>query len=127
MIDGQLPAYERVIPSGNDKDVEFERDRLTSAIKRVALLSNERSRAVKVEIDKGKAEVTSSSSDPERLRSGETRRALTDTGRTAVGKRPGTTARQSFLTLGGALATRSSNFAGQHRVGRGRRNVRRTE
>ena len=63
MIDGQFPAYERVIPSGNDKDVEFERDRLTSAIKRVALLSNERSRAVKVEIDKGKAEVTSSSSE----------------------------------------------------------------
>ena len=63
MIDGQFPAYERVIPSGNDKNVEFERDQLTSAIKRVALLSNERSRAVKVEIDKGKAEVTSSSSE----------------------------------------------------------------
>jgi DNA polymerase-3 subunit beta len=63
MIDGQFPAYERVIPSGNDKDVEFERDRLTSAVKRVALLSNERSRAVKVEIDKGKAEFTSSSSE----------------------------------------------------------------
>jgi DNA polymerase-3 subunit beta len=63
MIDGQFPAYERVIPTGNDKDVEFERDRLTSAVKRVALLSNERSRAVKVEIAKGKAEVTSSSSE----------------------------------------------------------------
>ena len=63
MIDGQFPAYERVIPTGNDKDIEFERDRLTSAIKRVALLSNERSRAVKVEISKGKAEVTSSSSE----------------------------------------------------------------
>jgi DNA polymerase-3 subunit beta len=63
MIDGQFPAYERVIPTGNDKDVEFERDRLTSAVKRVALLSNERSRAVKVEINKGKAEVTSSSSE----------------------------------------------------------------
>ena len=47
-IDGQFPAYERVIPKGNDKRVEFERDRLTSAIKRVALLSNERSRAVKL-------------------------------------------------------------------------------
>jgi DNA polymerase-3 subunit beta len=63
MIDGQFPAYERVIPKGNDKLIEFERDRLTSAVKRVALLSNERSRAVKVEIDKGKVEVTSSSSE----------------------------------------------------------------
>ena len=60
-IDGQFPAYERVIPRGNDKRVEFERDRLTNAIKRVALLSNERSRAVKLAIDKGKVEVTSSS------------------------------------------------------------------
>jgi len=63
MIDGQFPAYERVIPKGNDKDIEFERERLTNAVRRVALLSNERSRAVKFEIDKGKVEVTSSSSE----------------------------------------------------------------
>jgi DNA polymerase-3 subunit beta len=63
MIDGQFPAYERVIPKGNDKHIEFDRERLTSAVRRVALLSNERSRAVKFEIDKGKVEVTSSSSE----------------------------------------------------------------
>src|SRR5687767_1833517 len=63
MIDGQFPAYERVIPKGNDKVLEFERERLTNAVKRVALLSNERSRAVKFEINKGKVEVTSSSSE----------------------------------------------------------------
>ena len=63
MIDGQFPAYERVIPKGNDKRIEFERDRLTSAVRRVALLSNERSRAVKFQIDAGKVDVTSSSPD----------------------------------------------------------------
>ena len=63
VIDGQFPAYERVIPKGNDKDIEFDRDRLTSAVKRVALLSNERSRAVKFEIEAGKVDVTSSSSE----------------------------------------------------------------
>jgi DNA polymerase-3 subunit beta len=63
MIDGQFPAYERVIPKGNDKHIEFERDRLTNAVKRVALLSNERSRAVKIQIDKGKVDVTSSTPD----------------------------------------------------------------
>jgi DNA polymerase-3 subunit beta len=63
MIDGQFPAYERVIPKGNDKHIEFERDRLTNAVRRVALLSNERSRAVKFQIDKGKVDVTSSSPD----------------------------------------------------------------
>ena len=61
MIDGQFPAYERVIPKGNDKHIEFERDRLTNAVKRVALMSNERSRAVKFQIEEGKVDVTSSS------------------------------------------------------------------
>jgi DNA polymerase-3 subunit beta len=61
MIDGQFPAFERVIPKSNDKRVEFDRDRLTNAVKRVALLSNERSRAVKFQIDKGKVEIASSS------------------------------------------------------------------
>ncbi len=61
VIDGQFPAYDRVIPKGNDKSIEFDRDRITNAVRRVALLSNERSRAVKFQIEKGKVEVTSSS------------------------------------------------------------------
>ena len=61
VLDAQFPAYERVIPKGNDKRVEFERDRLTSAIKRVALLSSERSRAVKLQIDAGGVEISSNS------------------------------------------------------------------
>ena len=59
MIDGQFPAYERVIPKNNDKRVEFERDRFQSAIRRVALLSNERSRAVKFSIESGRVEIAS--------------------------------------------------------------------
>jgi DNA polymerase-3 subunit beta len=59
MIDGQFPAYERVIPKGNDKRVEFERDRFQAAIRRVALMSNERSRAVKFSIESGKVEIAS--------------------------------------------------------------------
>ncbi len=61
MIDGQFPAFERVVPKSNDKRVEFDRDRLTSAVRRVALLSNERSRAVRFQMDSGKVEITSSS------------------------------------------------------------------
>ena len=63
MIDGQFPAYERVIPKGNDKRIEFERDRLASAVRRVALLSNERSRAVKFHLEPGRVDITSSSPD----------------------------------------------------------------
>ena len=61
MIDAQFPAYERVIPTGNDKTVEFERDRLAAAIRRVALLSSERSQAIKFQLAKASAEVASSS------------------------------------------------------------------
>jgi DNA polymerase-3 subunit beta len=61
MIDGQFPAFERVIPKGNNRRIEFERERLTNAVRRVALLSNERSKAVKFTIEDGKVEVNSSS------------------------------------------------------------------
>jgi DNA polymerase-3 subunit beta len=59
--DGQFPAYDRVIPRGNDKKIDFEREKFSRAVRRVALLSSERSRAVRFQIDKGQVEVTSSS------------------------------------------------------------------
>ncbi len=62
-IDGQFPAYDRVIPRGNDKKIDFERERLLNAVRRVAILSNERSRAVRFQIAPGQVEVTSSSPD----------------------------------------------------------------
>lgn len=61
MIEGQFPAYERVIPKGNDKRIEMDRERISAAIRRVALLSNERSRAVKLRFEDGRAEVSSQS------------------------------------------------------------------
>jgi DNA polymerase-3 subunit beta len=63
VIEGQFPAYERVIPKGNDKRVEFERDRLGSAIRRVALLSNERSRAIKLTLEPGRVDIASHSQE----------------------------------------------------------------
>ena len=59
-IDANFPAYERVIPKTNDKRIDFDRDRLASAVRRVRLLSNERSKAVKFVIAKDQVEITSS-------------------------------------------------------------------
>ena len=42
-VDDQFPAYDKVIPEGNDKTVTCERDALVGAIRRVSLLANERS------------------------------------------------------------------------------------
>lgn len=59
-IDANFPAYERVIPKSNDKRIEFDRDKLSQAIRRVRLLSNERSKAVKFVLGKDQVEITSS-------------------------------------------------------------------
>ncbi len=59
-IDANFPAYERVIPKTNDKQIEFDRDRLASALRRVRLLSNERSKAIKFNIATDQVEITSS-------------------------------------------------------------------
>ena len=63
IIDAQFPAFERVIPKGNDKKIEFDRDRLTSAIKRVRLLSSDQSQAVKMRLSDDLVEVRSESKD----------------------------------------------------------------
>ena len=59
-IDANFPAYERVIPKTNDKQIEFDRDRLAAAVRRVRLLSNERSKAVRFVMGKDQVEITSS-------------------------------------------------------------------
>lgn len=63
LVDGQYPAYDRVIPKSNDKRIEFDRDRLLSVLRRVSLLSSERSRAVKFHIGDHAVKVTSDSPD----------------------------------------------------------------
>jgi len=62
-IDANFPAYERVIPKSNDKRIDFDRDRLAAAVRRVRLLSNEKSKAVKFVIGKDQVEITSSTPD----------------------------------------------------------------
>ena len=62
-IDANFPAYERVIPKTNDKQIEFDRDRLAAAVRRVRLLSNERSKAVRFVMGQDQVEITSSTPD----------------------------------------------------------------
>ena len=71
LLEGQFPNYEKVLPKGNDKIVEVPRLAFADALKRVALLSSERNRAVKISVGKGKVEV--SAKNPE---VGEAREAL---------------------------------------------------
>ena len=58
-VDDQFPAYDKVIPQGNEKIVTCNRNDLSGAIRRVSLLANERSRAVRFGIESSKLEVSS--------------------------------------------------------------------
>jgi len=62
-IEAQFPNYEKFISLRNDKVAEFNTVLLNKAIQRVAVLSNERSRAVEFQISGGIAKL--SSANPE--------------------------------------------------------------
>ncbi len=51
VIDGTFPDYTRVIPSGNTKKLEVDAQEFAQAVDRVATVSSERSRAVKLSLD----------------------------------------------------------------------------
>jgi DNA polymerase-3 subunit beta len=61
LIDGTFPDYERVIPSGNDKVLEVNPREFASAVDRVATIATEKTRAVKLSIDRGALTVSANS------------------------------------------------------------------
>jgi DNA polymerase-3 subunit beta len=63
LIDGTFPDYERVVPSGNDKLLVAPTKELSAAIDRVATISTDRSRAVKLAL--AKSRLTLSAVSPE--------------------------------------------------------------
>jgi DNA polymerase III subunit beta len=63
MLTGQFPNYEAVLPRSNDRVFAVDRDEITSAIKRAAILSDERSKTVKLALNNGSLEITASHSD----------------------------------------------------------------
>ncbi len=62
-LSGQFPNYELVIPKEIGISINFERERLLAAIRRAALMADERSRGIKVRIGEGKAEISAQNSE----------------------------------------------------------------
>ncbi|MFG1401152.1 DNA polymerase III subunit beta [Xanthobacter sediminis] len=54
LIDGTFPDYGRVIPQGNDKTLNVDKDEFAAAVDRVSTVSSERGRAVKLSLAEGK-------------------------------------------------------------------------
>jgi DNA polymerase-3 subunit beta len=54
LIDGTFPDYARVIPAGADKRLTVDREAFRVAVERVAAISSERGRAVRLDVEAGK-------------------------------------------------------------------------
>jgi DNA polymerase-3 subunit beta len=63
LIEGEFPNYNQVIPKNLTRHLILQTDTLVHAVRRVALLSSERSRAVKLEISDSQLVITSSNPD----------------------------------------------------------------
>lgn len=51
LLEGNYPSYERVLPQNGDKIICMEKDHLKSSLFRASILSNEKYRGIRVELD----------------------------------------------------------------------------
>jgi len=63
LIEGTYPNYEQVIPSGNEKKVILSKDEFIKALRRVSVMSREKSNAIKVDIAAGSLTLSASNPD----------------------------------------------------------------
>ncbi|HEY6292094.1 MAG TPA: DNA polymerase III subunit beta [Terriglobia bacterium] len=63
LLTGQFPNYEAVLPKETPRLAELDKEAFTAALRRVALLSDERSHAVRLRLDKGQLELFSTSGE----------------------------------------------------------------
>ncbi len=63
ILSGQFPNYEMVLPKNNENHVLLETAAFADAIRRVAVLADEQSRAIRLAVSPGQVDVASNSSD----------------------------------------------------------------
>jgi len=63
LIEGTYPNYEQVLPPANEKKMTIRREEFLRALRRVSIMSRERSNAVRVDISAGSLSVSSSNPD----------------------------------------------------------------
>src|SRR5216684_3644739 len=62
-LTGQFPNFEAVLPKDNNKSVAINAEELSAAISRVAQFADERSRAVRLRLEKGELKLSASSTE----------------------------------------------------------------
>jgi DNA polymerase-3 subunit beta len=63
LIDGQFPDYQRVIPKESNRQLLINRSRFFDALKRIALLSTDKSNAVKLTLSENLLRITATNPD----------------------------------------------------------------
>lgn len=63
LLDVQFPPYRQVIPTENDKTLVLNRVEFFEALKRVSIMSSERSWGIRMEVSPGKLKITSDNPD----------------------------------------------------------------
>lgn len=63
LIEGDFPDYHQVVPKEHTHRIEFPRDELLSALRRILILTTERSRGIKLQFEKDKIEVSVNTPD----------------------------------------------------------------
>lgn len=63
MLAGQFPNYEMVMPKGNDKSIVLDCASLNQAVRRVALMADDRSRAVRFQIGSSGLQISSQTAE----------------------------------------------------------------
>jgi len=62
-LTGQFPNFEAVLPKDNNKHITLHGDELSAAIQRVSQFADERSRAVRLRLEKGELKLSASSTE----------------------------------------------------------------
>ncbi len=65
LIDGKFPDYQRVIPVDGNRTLEVERDTLKQSMSRIAILSNEKYRGIRLTLSPGNLSIQANNPDQE--------------------------------------------------------------
>ncbi|WP_148252395.1 DNA polymerase III subunit beta [Aidingimonas lacisalsi] len=65
LVDGKFPDYERVVPRGGDKVLIADRVELRQVLSRTSILSNEKYRGVRLQLEEGNLRVTANNPEQE--------------------------------------------------------------
>jgi DNA polymerase-3 subunit beta len=63
LVEGEFPDYRQVIPGAARASVRANRDELLASLRRISLLASERSRGVKLHLERGRLELSASNPD----------------------------------------------------------------